>query len=176
MYSIKHDTGARTKRYLNLLGSNKNTQARLVLERLKNSKVVQQGKAGAKAAARKAEAIGSKIAEKIGKSKMASSVINSISQGKSKAGSFYDMFKKSKVLQKIGRLFSKVNVKAPVHLIDSMITYAIGVVSGLQDMMQVRVSFLVLCTHYVELFGYEAEGGVYVCESAGHGSCKLQDA
>lgn len=31
----------------------------------------------------------------------------------------------------------KMQLKTPIHLLDSMITYAIGVISGMQDMAQV---------------------------------------
>jgi hypothetical protein len=36
-------------------------------------------------------------------------------------------------------VFGKLQIKMPVHMIDSVLTYAIGVVSGMQDLVQVRL-------------------------------------
>ena len=64
-------------------------------------------------------------------------VQNSLNNAASKGSSLFEKFKSSKVMGKLGNLLGKLNMNAPVHLIDSMITYAIGVVSGMQDMAQV---------------------------------------
>jgi hypothetical protein len=71
--------------------------------------------------------------------KFADSVRNSVSRGGKKAGTFFSMFKNTKVVKAIGGVFGKLQIKMPVHMIDSVLTYAIGVVSGMQDLVQVRL-------------------------------------
>jgi hypothetical protein len=70
-------------------------------------------------------------------SKASSSAPNSGSKGGGKSSNLFEKFKKIKIVDKIGKFMQKLQLKAPIHLMDSMITYAIGVVSGMQDMAQV---------------------------------------
>ena len=72
------------------------------------------------------------------KPRVSRAVQNAMRQGGSKAATLFETFRKSKVAEKLGSIMGKFQLKAPIHLIDSMITYAIGVVSGMQDMAQVR--------------------------------------
>ncbi len=73
------------------------------------------------------------------KPKISRAVENSLKQGGAKGKTLFDKFKSAKFVGKLGGMLGKLQLKAPVHLIDSMITYAIGVVSGMQDMAQVRM-------------------------------------
>jgi hypothetical protein len=70
--------------------------------------------------------------------KIPSSVRNAASQGAGKAKTLFEKFKDTKIATRLGAVMGKLQLKAPIHLIDSMITYVIGVVSGMQDMAQVR--------------------------------------
>ena len=54
-----------------------------------------------------------------------------------KVKTLFEKFKSSKVFDKLGKVMGKLQLSALIDLIDSMITYAIGVVSGMQDMAQV---------------------------------------
>lgn len=60
-------------------------------------------------------------------------------QGAAKGKTLFEKFKSAKLVGKLGGILGKLQLKAPIHLIDSLITYAIGVVAGMQDMAQVRV-------------------------------------
>jgi hypothetical protein len=77
------------------------------------------------------------------KPKISRGVQNALRQGGAKGKTLFDAFKSSKFVGKLGGIMGKLQLKAPIHLIDSMITYAIGVVSGMQDMAQVSVFFWV---------------------------------
>jgi len=75
---------------------------------------------------------------------------------KSKGGkvkTLFEKFKSAKVFDKLGKVMGKLQLSAPIHLIDSMITYAIGVVSGMQDMAQVstRLWFSFFTWHFFNL-------------------------
>ncbi len=70
-------------------------------------------------------------------SKASSSAPTSGTKGSGKSSNLFEKFRKIKIVEKIGKFMQKLQLKAPIHLIDSMITYAIGVVSGMQDMAQV---------------------------------------
>lgn len=87
---------------------------------------------------------GSKLSQQAGNShfdKIPASVRNAATQAGSKTATLFEQFKSTKLVGKLGAAMSSLQLKAPVHLIDSMITYAIGVVSGLQDMAQVCCFF-----------------------------------
>jgi hypothetical protein len=86
-----------------------------------------------------------KIAAKFQPKKIAESVKNADLQSAKKSKTLFEKFGNKKILGKMGGLLGKLQLKMPIHLIDSMITYAIGVVSGMQDMAQVRIL-------YVDLF------------------------
>jgi hypothetical protein len=73
--------------------------------------------------------------------KIPSFLSNAANRAGSKASTLFEKFKSSKIVTKIGGAMNKITLKAPIHLLDSMITYAIGVVSGLQDMVQVSSHF-----------------------------------
>jgi hypothetical protein len=79
--------------------------------------------------------------------KVPSSTRNAATQGGGKAKTLFEKFKNSKIVGKLGGVMGKMQLKAPIHLIDSMITYAIGVISGMQDMAQVR--FFVLFVFFI---------------------------
>jgi hypothetical protein len=129
--------GSRAKRYLDLMGGNKNRQARMALERIKQNSMGRKAVAGGNAAAKRIEALTSKVASGAG-GKVSASQVNSVSRGgASRSKTFYDAFKDTKVVKKLGGVMSSMQLRMPVHLIDSIITYAIGIVSGLQDMVQV---------------------------------------
>ena len=72
------------------------------------------------------------------KPQVSSAVANALKQGGAKGKTLFDTFKSSKIGAKLGGIMGKMQLKAPIHLIDSMITYGIGVVSGMQDMAQVH--------------------------------------
>ena len=83
---------------------------------------------------------GSKLSQQAGGAyvdKIPASVRNAATQAGSKTATLFEQFKNSKIVGKLGSVMGSLQLKAPVHLIDNMITYAIGVVSGLQDMAQV---------------------------------------
>ncbi len=71
--------------------------------------------------------------------KIPASVRNAASQSAKKSQTLFEKFGNKKILGKMGGLLGKLQLKMPIHLINSMITYAIGVVSGMQDMAQVRI-------------------------------------
>ena len=75
---------------------------------------------------------------KLAKPQISTSVQNAMKQGGQKASTLFEKFKSNKVVGKLGSFMGKLQLRAPIHLVDSMITYAIGVVSGMQDMAQVR--------------------------------------
>jgi hypothetical protein len=70
-------------------------------------------------------------------------VSNAGRQRGGKTKTMFEKFKNIKIVDRLGGMMGKLQLKAPIHLIDSMITYAIGVISGMQDMAQVRVCFSV---------------------------------
>lgn len=72
------------------------------------------------------------------KPKVSRAVENAAKQGAAKGKTLFEKFKSAKLVGKLGGVLGKLQLKAPIHLIDSMITYAIGVVAGMQDMAQVR--------------------------------------
>jgi hypothetical protein len=87
---------------------------------------------------------GSKLSKESGGSyvdKVPMSVRNAASQGGSKAKPLFDRFKNAEVVKKLSSVMGKLQLKAPIHLIDSLITYGIGVISGMQDMAQVSFGF-----------------------------------
>ena len=55
-----------------------------------------------------------------------------------KVRSMVDRLKNNKLVKKIGTLLSKLQLSMPIHTVDSFITYFIGVISGMQDMAQVK--------------------------------------
>lgn len=65
-------------------------------------------------------------------------VPSSATQKGGKDKTLFSKFMDSNVVKKLTGVVQKLQMKTPIHLVDSMITYAIGVVSGLQDMAQVR--------------------------------------
>ena len=88
----------------------------------------------------------------VAKPKISKSVENALKQGGAKGKTLFEKFKSAKFVGKLGAMMGKLQLKAPIHLIDSMITYAIGVVSGMQDMAQVGMFlFTFLFTHTREL-------------------------
>ena len=63
-----------------------------------------------------------------------------------KGTTLFEKFKQSKITKKLGAGIGKFQLKAPVHPINSMIIYAIGVIAGMQDMAQVSVFSLLSFT------------------------------
>lgn len=47
-----------------------------------------------------------------------------------------DRLKNNRIVSKIGNLLGQMQLATQIHLIDSMITYSIGVISGMEDMAQ----------------------------------------
>ena len=106
--------------------------------------------------------------------KIPASARNAASQAGSKTATLFEQFKNSKIVSRLGVAMGTLQLKAPVHLIDILITYAIGVVSGMQDMAQVCLlcslfqtnnSHTHTCTctctqHYHAAFGSLKEGVV----------------
>jgi hypothetical protein len=78
-----------------------------------------------------------------GSRKVPDAVSNAGRQRGGKTKTMFEKFKNIKIVDRLGGMMGKLQLKAPIHLIDSMITYAIGVISGMQDMAQVRVCFSV---------------------------------
>jgi len=112
---------------------------------------------------------GSKLSHESGGShfdKIPSSARNAASQGAGKAKTLFEKFKDTRIATRLGAVMGKLQLKAPIHLIDSMITYVIGVVSGMQDMAQVRDVFfigqvqihsdgtMILCSLYAVKFNF----------------------
>ena len=81
------------------------------------------------------------------KPKISKSVENALKQGGAKGKTLFEKFKSAKFVGKLGAMMGKLQLKAPIHLIDSMITYAIGVVSGMQDMAQVGMFLFTFFIH-----------------------------
>ncbi len=77
-----------------------------------------------------------------GSTKVPDAVRNADTQSGGKSKTLFEKFKNIKIVDKLGGMMGKLQLKAPIHLIDSMITYSIGVISGMQDMAQVRVCFV----------------------------------
>ena len=74
---------------------------------------------------------------------VATSLKNAASNAGQKMKPIMDRIQNNKLVSKIGSLMGKMQLGTQIHLIDSMITYAIGVVSGMADMAQVRtLSFI----------------------------------
>ena len=66
------------------------------------------------------------------------SAASSISLNKgSKKKPLFEKFKNAEMVRKLGNVMGKIQLTAPIHALDSMITYLIGVVGGLEDMAQV---------------------------------------
>ncbi len=76
-----------------------------------------------------------------GSRKVLDSVRNAGKQGGVKTKMLFEKFKNINIVSKIGEKIGKLQLKAPIHSINSMITYTIGVISGIQDMAQVRLLF-----------------------------------
>lgn len=51
----------------------------------------------------------------------------------------FDRLKNNRIVGKIGKVLSKLQLSVPIHSVDALITYMIGVVSGMEDMAQVRM-------------------------------------
>lgn len=58
----------------------------------------------------------------------------------SKPRPMFERFKNNDMVKKLGSVMGKVQLTAPVHALDAMLTYFMGVVSGLEDMAQVRIN------------------------------------
>lgn len=56
----------------------------------------------------------------------------------SKAKPIFNQLKNGDMVKKIANVMGKIQLTAPVHAIDAVLTYLMGVVSGLEDMAQVR--------------------------------------
>lgn len=74
-----------------------------------------------------------------GAAQMSDAIQDAPRQKGGKMQTMFEKFKGAKFVGKLGNMMGKLQLKAPIHLIDSMITYAIGVISGMQDMAQVLV-------------------------------------
>lgn len=81
---------------------------------------------------------GSKLQSKAQSEISENALKNAATQGGVKEKTLFEKFKGSKLVGKLGSIMGKMQFKTPVHLLDALITYAIGVVSGMQDMAQVR--------------------------------------
>lgn len=81
-------------------------------------------------------------------------VQNSINNAASKSSTLFERFKNSKALSRLGNVLGKINMIPAVHLIDSMITYTIGVISGMQDMAQVIFYWMFLnsCDSFLDFY------------------------
>jgi len=93
-------------------------------------------------------------------SQVPASVRNAATQGGTKAKTLFEQFKNNKIVGKLGSLIGKFHMKTPIHLVDSLITYMIGVVSGMQDMAQVAWLLLV---GWLVAFGWVEDVCVCVC-------------
>jgi hypothetical protein len=51
----------------------------------------------------------------------------------------FDRLQNNNMVKRLGAVMGKVQLTAPIHAIDSTLTYMMGVVSGLEDMAQVRI-------------------------------------
>ena len=81
--------------------------------------------------------------------KVPAAVQNAALQSGAKEKTLFEKFKGNKMVSRLTKVMGKLNLNAPIHLIDSVITYAIGVISGMQDMAQVEfilVLFLIQST------------------------------
>ena len=66
--------------------------------------------------------------------KILESVRKAATQAGSTTATLFEQFKNSKILHKLGTVMGSLQFKAPVHLINSIIIYAIRVLLCLQDM------------------------------------------
>lgn len=67
----------------------------------------------------------------------------------------FDRFKNNDMVKRLGAVMGKVQLTAPVHALDSIITYMMGVVSGLEDMAQVLPHW---CFHSGFFFSHHGLG------------------
>jgi hypothetical protein len=51
----------------------------------------------------------------------------------------FDRLQNNNMVKRLGAVMGKVQLTAPIHAIDSTLTYMMGVVSGLEDMAQVHI-------------------------------------
>jgi hypothetical protein len=58
-------------------------------------------------------------------------------RGGEREKTLFERFRGTQILQKIGSAMGNVYLQPMLHMLDSMLTYSIGVVSGMQDMAQV---------------------------------------
>lgn len=68
-------------------------------------------------------------------SKFPSGGTTSLLGGKKKP--MFDRLKNNEMVKKLGGVMGKIQLTAPIHALDSMLTYLMGLVSGLEDMAQV---------------------------------------
>lgn len=68
---------------------------------------------------------------------VAAAIKNAASNVGQKAKPMMDRIRNNKLVSKIGSLMGKLQLGSQIHMIDSIITYLIGVVSGMADMAQV---------------------------------------
>jgi hypothetical protein len=101
-----------------------------------------------------------------GKPLVSETVQSSVDGRGAQKKTLFERFKSSKALARLSGVLGKVNMNVPVHLIDSMITYAIGVISGMQDMAQVRGAcsawfgiFFIQCLRLPSNDGHASESG-----------------
>lgn len=69
--------------------------------------------------------------------RVATSIKNAASNAGQKMKPMMDKINNNKLVSRIGSLMGRMQLGTQIHLIDSIITYAIGVVSGMADMAQV---------------------------------------
>lgn len=67
---------------------------------------------------------------------------NAAGNAGSKMKPMMDRIKNNRLVSRIGGLIGKLQIASQIHLIDSMITYAIGLISGMADMAQVIITRL----------------------------------
>jgi hypothetical protein len=51
----------------------------------------------------------------------------------------FDRLQNNNMVKRLGAVMGKVQLTAPIHAIDSTLTYMMGVVSGLEDIAHVRI-------------------------------------
>ena len=119
-------------------GTNQGTKSMRILSLL-------SGGMGVSGSSTSAATVGKKLSE------MSASAAKTTANSKlgQKAQTLFEKFKSSKFMNKLGSVLGKLQIKGPIHLIDSLITYLIGVISGMQDMAQVR-----FCHQYMVLLCY----------------------
>lgn len=110
------------------------------------SSVLIAGATGQDAGAKSSRII-SLLSSPSGGGKLSAAVQDAPQQKGGKMKTLFEKFKGAKFMSKLGNVMGKLQLKAPIHLIDSMITYAIGVVSGMQDMAQVDLNCFIHSSH-----------------------------